>query len=61
MKDNRALFKNGFSNAENVFYLTDAQVKKMQRITLSIFKDFLRVADKYHLNYCPASWFYSLG
>ena len=52
MKDNRALFKNGFSNAENVFYLTDAQVKKMQRITLSIFKDFLRVADKYHLNYC---------
>ena len=50
-KDNRNLFKTGFSR-DDLVTLDDEKLHRMQQTTLGILKDFVDVADRYHLNYC---------
>lgn len=50
-RDNRNLFKTGFSK-EDLVILDDVKLHRMQETTLEILRDFVRVADRFHLNYC---------
>ncbi|MDY2837399.1 MAG: LicD family protein [Bilifractor sp.] len=50
-KDNRNLFKTGFSK-DDLVILDDEKLHRMQETTLGILRDFVDVADRYHLNYC---------
>lgn len=51
-EDGFSFFKNEFAKSDKVRILTEQELRKLQMTELDMLKDFVKVCDKYELNYC---------